>query len=342
MRRLAALQLGAVAPLASMVSRKGACIVCGVIFRMRVHCAAYKSALGSSLHLPTRYVAAGRMAACAALRQVAYTPRMPPPALVPAPPPVPSKKKGGSKKASKGSEVGGSCAAHLLGSPPACYAEAALSWPDCSGHPRGCAMRRGATAERAPPSVPTHDLGSCVVALRLHSLTFLPAQTPLGAKDAAATVAAACLRFLSLLPQFLGEFMRECFRGSRPARATPASSSSHTHSSHSLQRGSHAASQGHGGQATLAARPSTRSSLSSVLLSSMGQPGLQAPTRPSATRMNPAPRSLLPALLAGTNTLPQVVNGLLTCGEEQAAYLSGILWELSAEAPVAEEGECGC
>ncbi len=37
----------------------------------------------------------------------------------------------------------------------------------------------------------------------------------------------------------------------------------------------------------------------------------------------------------GTGTLPQVVEALLTCGSEQAAYLCGILWEATAEAKVA-------
>ncbi|KAG2484368.1 hypothetical protein HYH03_016784 [Edaphochlamys debaryana] len=71
-------------------------------------------------------------------------------------------------------------------------------------------------------------------------------ETPLGAKDAAATAAAACLRFLSLVPEFVEEFMR-------------------------------------------------------------------------------------------TGTLPALVQGLLTCGEEQAAFLTGILWEATAEAAVAEQ-----
>ncbi|GFR49626.1 hypothetical protein Agub_g11698 [Astrephomene gubernaculifera] len=70
-------------------------------------------------------------------------------------------------------------------------------------------------------------------------------EPPLGAKDAAATVASACLRFLSLVPEFVEEFMR-------------------------------------------------------------------------------------------TGTLPAVIRGLQTCGEEQAAYLTGILWEASAEGHVAE------
>ncbi|KAG2433810.1 hypothetical protein HXX76_008167 [Chlamydomonas incerta] len=70
-------------------------------------------------------------------------------------------------------------------------------------------------------------------------------ETPLGAKDAAATVAAACLRYLSLVPEFVEQFMR-------------------------------------------------------------------------------------------TGTLSEVIEGLPVCGEEQAAYLTGILWEASAEAAVAE------
>ncbi|KXZ53324.1 hypothetical protein GPECTOR_7g1218 [Gonium pectorale] len=70
-------------------------------------------------------------------------------------------------------------------------------------------------------------------------------ETPLGSRDAAATVASACLRFLALVPEFVDEFMR-------------------------------------------------------------------------------------------TGALPAVISGLQTCGEEQAAYLCGVLWEATAEARVAE------
>ncbi|GIL49673.1 hypothetical protein Vafri_5971 [Volvox africanus] len=69
-------------------------------------------------------------------------------------------------------------------------------------------------------------------------------EAPLGARDAAATVASACLRYLSLVPEFVDEFMR-------------------------------------------------------------------------------------------TGTLPSIIRGLQTCGEEQAAFLTGILWETTAEAHVA-------
>lgn len=40
--------------------------------------------------------------------------------------------------------------------------------------------------------------------------------------------------------------------------------------------------------------------------------------------------------VAGTGTLPDIIRGLQTCGEEQAAFLTGIMWEITAETPVAE------
>ncbi|PNW76200.1 hypothetical protein CHLRE_12g544115v5 [Chlamydomonas reinhardtii] len=90
----------------------------------------------------------------------------------------------------------------------------------------------------APPPVVTKKKG-------VASKKKKEGETPLGAKDAAATVAAACLRYLSLVPEFVDQFMR-------------------------------------------------------------------------------------------TGTLPEVIAGLPVCGEEQAAYLTGILWEASAESAVAE------
>ncbi|GIL49675.1 hypothetical protein Vafri_5971 [Volvox africanus] len=63
-----------------------------------------------------------------------------------------------------------------------------------------------------------------------------------------------------------------------------------------------------------------------------------AQPRPSSKFVISAPRPLLVihrTARAGTGTLPSIIRGLQTCGEEQAAFLTGILWETTAEAHVA-------
>ncbi|GLC34833.1 hypothetical protein PLESTB_001169200 [Pleodorina starrii] len=92
----------------------------------------------------------------------------------------------------------------------------------------------------APPPVMTKKKGSAA-----RKKESSKQETPLGTRDAAATVASACLRYLSLVPEFVEEFMR-------------------------------------------------------------------------------------------TGSLPGIIRGLQTCGEEQAAFLTGVLWETSAESHVAE------
>ncbi|EFJ45247.1 hypothetical protein VOLCADRAFT_94450 [Volvox carteri f. nagariensis] len=117
----------------------------------------------------------------------------------------------------------------------------------------------------APPPVMTKKKGKDA---RKHARK---GETPLGARDAAATVASACLRYLSLVPEFVDEFMRK----NTAARAL-----------HSL-----------------------------------------------VVRLSHPPCL---SFFTGTGTLPGIIRGLHTCGEEQAAFLTGILWETTAEAHVAE------